>query len=91
MKKHLNKLWAKVITAIGMTGAAIVFFMSFFSAWYYAEFLAMVINVACVVVFIPCFSFQLRSAGHWEGHEDSTLHGWTASRWTSIWWLPSPC
>ncbi|MBE6919040.1 MAG: HAMP domain-containing histidine kinase [Ruminococcaceae bacterium] len=69
MKKHLNKLWAKVITAIGMTGAAIVFFMSFFSAWYYAEFLAMVINVACVVVFIPCFSFQLRSAGYWEGHE----------------------
>ena len=69
MSKHMNKLWAKVITAIGMTGAAILFCMSFFSAWFYWELWALLINVACVVVFIPCFSFQLRSAGHWEGHE----------------------
>ena len=69
MKQHINKLWAKVITAIGMTGAAVLFCMSFFSAWFYGELLAMVINVACVVVFIPCLSFQLRSAGYWEGHE----------------------
>ena len=69
MKQHINKLWAKVITAIGMTGAAVLFCMSFFSAWFYGEILLMVINVACVVVFIPCFSFQLRSAGYWEGHE----------------------
>ena len=69
MKKHMNKLWAKAITAIGMTGSGTLFVFSFFQAWFYVEFWAIVFNLAAVVVFIPCFSFQLRSAGWWEGHE----------------------
>ena len=69
MKQHMNKLWAKIVTFLGMTGAAFLFCLSFLTAWYHIELVAMLINVACVVVFIPCFSFQLRSAGHWEGHE----------------------
>ena len=69
MKQHMNKLWAKIVTFLGMTGTAFLFCLSFLSAWYHIELVAMLINVACVVVFIPCFSFQLRSAGHWEGHE----------------------
>ena len=73
MKKHLNKLWAKIITFVGMTGAAVLFCMSFFSAWFYVEFWAMVVNVPAAIVFVPCFSFQLRSAGYWEGHENLYL------------------
>ena len=73
MKQHMNKLWAKIVTFLGMTGAAFLFCLSFLTAWYHIELVAMLINVACVVVFIPCFSFQLRSAGHWEGHEDLYL------------------
>lgn len=69
MNRHLNKLWAKIITFIGMTAAAVLFCMSFISAWFYVEFWAMVINVPAAIVFIPCLSFQLRSAGCWEGHE----------------------
>ena len=73
MKQHMNKLWAKIVTFLGMAGAAFLFCLSFLTAWYHIELVAMLINVACAVVFIPCFSFQLRSAGHWEGHEDLYL------------------
>ena len=73
MKQHMNKLWAKVVTFIGMTGAAVLFCLSFLPAWFHIEVAAMLINVACMVVFVPCFSFQLRSAGHWEGHEELYL------------------
>lgn len=73
MNKHLNKLWAKAITFLGMTASGVLFIFSFFQAWFYIEFWAIVINLACVVVFIPCFSFQLRSAGYWEGFEDIHL------------------
>ena len=73
MNKHLNKLWAKAVTLVPMAVSAFVFCLSFFSAWFYLEFWAILINMACVVVFIPCFSFQLRSAGHWEGHDDIHL------------------
>ena len=73
MNRHINKLWAKIITFIGMTVSAVVFCMSFISAWFYVEFWAMVVNIPAVIIFIPCFSFQLRSAGYWEGHEDLYL------------------
>ena len=73
MKKHLNQLWAKIVTFLGMTGSAFCFCLSFLPAWFHIELIAMVVNVACAVVFIPCFSFQLRSAGHWEGHEGPHL------------------
>ena len=73
MKQHLNKLWAKIITFLGMTGSAVLFCLSFLPAWFYWELLALVINIACVVVFIPCLSFQLRSAGYWEGREELHL------------------
>ena len=69
MKKHMNKLWAKIITFAGMAGAAALFCLSFIPAWYHIELIAMVVNIGCAVVFIPCLSFQLRSAGHWEEHE----------------------
>jgi len=52
-----------------MTGAGALFVFSFFQAWFYLDFWAMVFSVASVVVILPCASFQLRSAGHWEGHE----------------------
>ena len=69
MKQHMNKVWAKVVTFIGMTGAAVLFCRTFFDAWFYWELIVTVINIGCVIVLIPCLSFQLRSAGHWEGHE----------------------
>ena len=69
MKKHMNQLWAKAVTFVGMTASAVLFCLSFFAGWFYWELLAIVVNLACVAVFIPCFSFQLRSAGYWEGHE----------------------
>ena len=69
MKQHMNKLWAKIVTFLGMAGSAFCFCVSFLPAWFHIEVVAMAVNVACVVVFVPCFSFQLRSAGHWEGHE----------------------
>ena len=69
MKKHRNKLWAKAFTFIGMTGSALLFAKSFISAWFYWDIFVLLINIACAVVFIPCLSFQLRSAGHWEGHD----------------------
>ena len=69
MKQHMNKLWAKAVTLVGMTGAGALFVFSFFQAWFYLDVWAMVFSVASVVVLLPCASFQLRSAGHWEGHE----------------------
>ena len=69
MKQHMNKVWAKTVTFIGMTGAAALFCLSFLPAWFHLEMVAMLVNIACVVVFLPCLSFQLRSAAHWEGYE----------------------
>ena len=70
MKRHLSKLWAKAATFVGMTAAAVIFCLSFFPAWFYFQgLLATIVNLSAVAVFIPCFSFQLRSAGHWEEHE----------------------
>ena len=69
MKQHMNKLWAKIVTFLGMTGAGVLFFYTFLYAWFHLEVAAMFVNVASAIVFLPCLSFQLRSAGHWEGHE----------------------
>ncbi len=69
MTKHMDKLWAKVATLLGMAGAFSLFCNTFFPAWMYHNFLAVLFNLSSLIVLVPCLSFQLRSAGHWEGHE----------------------
>jgi len=69
VKKHLDKLWGKAVTFVGMTVSAVLFCLTFFSAWLYWNVGAILCNLLFLVVLLPCLSFQLRSAGHWEGHE----------------------
>lgn len=73
MKKHLDKLWGKAVTFVGMTVSGFLFCMTFFGAWLYWEIGTILLNLLFLVVLLPCLSFQLRSAGHWEGHEEIYL------------------
>ncbi len=67
--KRIDKLWPKIYTSTCMTASALVFMRCFFDAWLYWGLAYILISVVCVAIFIPCFSFQLRSAGHWAGHD----------------------
>ena len=73
MNRHMNKLWAKIVTFVGMTVAAALFFYTFLYAWFHLDVAAILVNLASAIVFLPCLSFQLRSAGCWEGHESLYL------------------
>ncbi len=73
MKKHLGKFWAKAITFVGMTASTALFCATFFAAWFYGLLGPILLNLAAVAMLLPCLSFQIRSAGHWEGHDDLHL------------------
>ncbi len=69
MKKHLDKLWAKTVTFIVMTGSAALFAGTLFAAWYRFIAMAVAVNILSAALLILCLAFQIQSAGRWEGFD----------------------